>query len=125
MYYHVWFITKYRKKVLEGKINRKIRKYFLEVARNKNYSILEIETELDHVHMLIEADDKKKLADTIRVLKAVSAKKILEETPGLYLGNVGGHFWAPRYGYREISEKEIEQIRCYIRNQKTKRYPAR
>ena len=57
MYYHVWFITKYRKAVLRGDIEEKIKNAFLEVACNKKYHILEMETNNDHVHMLLEAED--------------------------------------------------------------------
>ena len=117
MHYHVWFVTKYRKTTLEGEIERKAKESFLEVARNKNYNILEMETNRDHVHMLVEAESKTELANMIRILKCVSAKKILEETPRLRVGNIR-HFWAKRYDYREIGESEIEGIREYIRNQK-------
>mgnify|MGYP001584243984 FL=1 len=42
MYYHVWFVTKYRKKILEGKIRSFILESFLEICQHKNYNILEI-----------------------------------------------------------------------------------
>jgi len=117
MYYHVWLVTKYRKAILEGKIERKVKDYFLEVARNKSYNILEMETNRDHVHMLLEAKNTKELANMVRILKSISAKKILEETPHLRVGNVQ-HFWAKRYGSREIKKEYAKNIVEYIRNQK-------
>lgn len=117
MYYHVWFVTKYRKATLDGEIERKVKDAFLEVAGNKKYNILEMETNKDHAHMLVEAKDLGELAGMVRILKSVSAKKILEDTPHLRVGNIL-HFWARRYGYRKIAQNEIEGIREYIRNQK-------
>ena len=45
--------------------------------------MLEMETNKDHVHMLLEADSRKDLSAIVRTIKAVSAKKILEGTPHL------------------------------------------
>ncbi len=87
---------------------------FGEVARNKGYTILEIGTGNDHAHMLVEVSDKQELPAMIRTLKAVSAKKILEATPHLRVGN-GGHFGARRYGYKEVLSADVEYIRDYIR----------
>ncbi|MGB2705827.1 MAG: IS200/IS605 family transposase [Candidatus Omnitrophota bacterium] len=131
-YFHVWFLTKYSKAVLEGDVERKVKDYFLEVADNKNYNILEMETNKDHVHMLLEAKDREELAGMVRVLKSVSAKKILLDTPHLRVGNarcsegyhrrkpveVRGNFWARCYGCREVSKNEIETVKTYIRDQK-------
>ena len=132
MFFHVWFVTKYREPLLQGKIERKVKEAFLEVAGNKNYNILEMESNKDHAHMLLEAKDRNELSDIMRTLKCVSAKKILGDTPCLRMGNgrnnEGYHrrkpveerkvFWAPRYGWREVSESGLENIRSYIRNQK-------
>ena len=120
MCYHVWFVTKYRRPLLEGKLERRIKDIFGECIERHRYKVLELETNKDHVHMLVEAENKSELASTIRVLKSVSAKRILEDTSHFRVGNGsrGRHFWARRYGYKEISEKEIDYIREYIRNQK-------
>jgi putative transposase len=117
VYFHVWFVTKYRKPILDSEIEKKLVDYFLEIAKNKDYNILEMETNRDHVHMLLEAQDRRELWNTMRVLKSVSAKKIQDGTPHLRVGNAR-HFWAKRYGYREIDEDEIGYIRKYIRDQK-------
>jgi REP element-mobilizing transposase RayT len=80
--------------------------------------------------MLVEAVDRKELSAMVRTLKAVSAKE-LHATPRFRVGNIQGYhpdgsvgvegresFWATRYGWREIDEKEVEDIRDYIKNQK-------
>ena len=117
MYYHVWFVTKYRKEYLEGETNPRIKDIFSECIERHKYKVLEFETCYDHVHMLVEVNDRKELSETMRTLKAVSAKEILQ-TPRFRVGNVKSSFWARRYGSREIADSEIEYIREYIRNQK-------
>ena len=59
-----------------GEVETKIKDYFFEVAKQKNYNILAMETNRDHMHILVEAEHRKKLADIVRVLKCVSARKI-------------------------------------------------
>lgn len=117
MYYHVWFVTKYRKPTLVGNIERKAKNSFVEVVSNKNYNLLEMETNKDHAHLLLEANDTKELANMVKILKAVSAKKVLERTPHLRVGNIR-HFWAKSFGYNTIFENQLEIVKEYIRNQK-------
>jgi putative transposase len=116
MYYHVWFVTKYRKNALEGKIEKFVKDMLKECGMRHNYKISELETNKDHVHMLVEAESTKELSTIVRVLKAVSAREILR-SPHYRVGNIQ-HFWARRYGCKEIDENEIGNIREYIRNQK-------
>ena len=119
MYYHIWFVTKYRKAILEGEIEKRMKEIFAECIQRHNYSVSELETNKDHMHMLVEAKDKKELAGIVRTLKAVSAKEILA-TPHFRVGNFRAkrHFWARRYGWKEVAQKDLEAIRNYIQNQK-------
>lgn len=86
MYYHIWFLTKYRKAPLDGKIEKFVKDILTECIERHNYRVLEVETNKDHLHMLVEAKDKAELAAMVRTLKAVSAKEILR-TPYFRLGN--------------------------------------
>ncbi|MDP2940694.1 MAG: IS200/IS605 family transposase [Candidatus Omnitrophota bacterium] len=117
MHYHIWFLTKYKKAILEGDIERKLKEYFLEIARRKGYNILTLETNRDHVHMLLEAENRKTLDGMMRVIKCVSAKKILENTPHLRAGNIR-HFWARSFGHKQVYEPQLEKVADYIRDQK-------
>ena len=115
MFFHVWFVTKYRRPVLDEETEQKLLAITQEVAQRKGYKILEIGPNKDHVHVLLELDQRKKLPSVVRTLKAVSAKKIRETTPHLRVGNA---FWARRYGYREVKAGELDIVRRYVREQK-------
>ena len=116
MYYHVWFVTKYRKVTLVGEVEKIVKDIFVECAQKHSYNVLEVETNKDHAHMVVEAKDKKEVSAIVRTLKSVSAREILM-TPHFRVGNIK-HFWARRYGWREISIQELENIRKYVRDQK-------
>jgi putative transposase len=128
MYFHVWFLTKYRKSTLDGQLDKFVKDIFSECIQRHNYNVLEFETNNDHVHMLVEAKDKLELAAILRTSKSVSAREI-RKTPHYRVGNTKtyytrkcidpkGHFWARRYGSKEIGISEIPGIKEYIRNQK-------
>jgi len=130
MFYHVWFVTKNRRPVLVGEVEKRSKNVFGECINRHKYKVLEMETNKDYVHMLVECKDKTELSSIVRTIKCVSAKE-LRITPRSRVGNIrlGGYytrkcveeqssFWARRYGYNEVLENEIENIRDYIRNQK-------
>lgn len=48
--YHIVWCVKYRRKVLTNKIENSLNK----IAEDNNFNILEINGDLDHVHLLIE-----------------------------------------------------------------------
>ena len=86
-----------------------------EIAQRKAYKVLEIGPNRDHVHILLALDQRENLPSVVRTLKAVTAKKILEENPHLRAGNA---FWARRYGCREVKAGEVKIVQKYIRRQK-------
>ena len=66
----------------------------------------------DHLHLLLEAKNRKCLADMMRVIKAVTSWKLRKS--GLHIGRKA-HLWARRYGYREIlSSVDLETVRSYL-----------
>ncbi len=115
MYFHIWFVTKYRRPVLDEETEQRLLAITQEIAQRKGYKILEIGPNRDHVHILLELDKREKLPSVVRTLKAVTAKKILEKTPHLRVGNA---FWARRYGYKEVKARGLEIVRRYVREQK-------
>ena len=115
MYYHVWFVTKYRKPTLCGYAEEIVKNIFAECIDRKGYEILEYEGNKNHMHLLIKVSNKSELSAIARTLKCVSAKKI----NGYHRHEpVEGAFWAKKYGYKEVTSKALPIVREYIRNQK-------
>ena len=54
---HIVLVTKYRKQLLSfPNINNDIKTKLIEICKLNNYKIIAIETDLDHVHLLISYD---------------------------------------------------------------------
>lgn len=96
-------------------------KYYKKIANNNNFSIIEVNTDLDHVHLLIDCTPQHYIPDMIKALKGVSARLLMKEYGCVLKSKLwGGHLWDPSYFIATVSESTKEQIRKYIKNQKQK-----
>ncbi len=119
--YHLVWCVKYRHKVLSGDIDERLKELLYKIALDNKFAIKEIETDLDHVHLLIECSPQHYIPDMLKALKGVSARLLMKEF-GVVLKKKlwGGHLWNPSYFVATVSENTESQIREYIQNQKTK-----
>ncbi len=115
--YHVVIVPKYRKKVLYGRIRKRIGEILWELCRYKGIEILEAHAVVDHIHMCISVPPKYSIAMTIGYLKGESAIRIHKEiTKGEVKGITNKNFWARGYCVSTVGLDE-EKIRAYIQNQ--------
>lgn len=67
---HIVLVTKYRKQLLSfPNINNDIKTKLIEICKLNNYKIISIETDLDHVHLLISYDTTVTVSDIVKRLK--------------------------------------------------------
>src|SRR3989304_1742795 len=78
LYYHVWFKTRRRKWLLLGGGANAAKDAVREAAQRHAIRVLECETMVDHVHLLVEAADTADLSRAMHVLKGASARYLLE-----------------------------------------------
>lgn len=118
--YHIVWCTKYRHKVLVNEIDDKLKEIIEGIANDNNFTIEEMETDLDHIHLLISCSPQHYIPNLIKALKGVSARLLFKEFPELKNKLWGGHLWNPSYFVATVSENTEEQIREYIKSQKQK-----
>ena len=114
--YHVVIVPKYRKKVLYGRIRRKVGEIIRELCQQRGIELLEGKAMPDHVHMLLSVPPKYSIAHTIGYLKGKSAIRIhrnVLKTKGTLFGR---NFWSRGYCVSTVGWDE-EGIRKYIRDQ--------
>lgn len=119
--YHIVWCVKYRRKVLTNKIENRLKEILYKIAEDNNFKILEVNGDLDHIHLLIECSPQHYIPNILKALKGVSARLLMKEY-GIELKSKlwGGHLWNPSYFIATISENTEEQIRNYIQSQKEK-----
>lgn len=70
--YHLIFVCKYRKSLLENKvISDEIKQLSAEISKKHNVSIRYMETDKNHIHYMIETTPNINLSNFIRTLKAI------------------------------------------------------
>ena len=67
--YHVVWCPKYRRKVLTGGVDARLKELLLEYAANLSVDILEMEIMPDHVHILMEVDPQFGIHKAVKSLK--------------------------------------------------------
>lgn len=119
--YHIVWCVKYRHKVLEGQVEKRLLELLKQIAVDNGFHILEINTDKDHVHLLINCSPQHYIPNMIKAMKGVSARLLMKEYGNSLRKKLwGGHLWNPSYFVATVSENTEEQIRKYIQNQKTK-----
>ncbi len=119
--YHIVWCVKYRHKILEGQVETRLIEILQQIAKDNDFQILEINTEKDHIHLLVSCSPQHYIPNMMKALKGVSARLLMKEFGDSLRKKLwGGHLWNPSYFVATVSEHTEEQIRRYIQNQKEK-----
>ena len=119
--YHMVWCVKYRHKILEGQVETRLLEILQQIAKDNDFQILEINTEKDHIHLLVSCSPQHYIPNMMKALKGVSARLLMKEFGDSLRKKLwGGHLWNPSYFVATVSEHTEEQIRKYIKNQKEK-----
>jgi putative transposase len=113
--YHVIVVPKYRKRVLYGKIRKRVGEILKDLCRQRGIEMIEGHLMPDHIHMCLSVPPKFSIAFAIGFLKGKSAVRIHRQI----LRNkrvTGLHFWSRGYCVSTVGLDEAT-IRKYIRDQ--------
>jgi putative transposase len=117
---HIVWVPKYRYKVLKGKIGEEVRKTIIVQSERLGCEIVELNVQVDHVHLLIKIPPKVSISSLMGVMKGKSAIRVFSKFPELkqrpYWGN---HFWAEGYCVDTVG-LDSEMIQKYVKYQEDK-----
>jgi len=121
--YHLVWIPKYRKSLLVGSIENRIKELFYEIAEEHDFEILAMELMPDHVHLFVSAAPKWAPGKIVSIFKAITSKIIFEEFPQVKKKLWGGHLWSAGYYVASVGDKvTAEMVKKYIRHQRQIRF---
>lgn len=115
--YHLVWIPKYRKRVLKGRLAKRLEELFYECADMNRWKIEELSVQVDHVHMLLRMRPEVSVSRMVQLFKGWSSKVIREEFPELKEFLWGKSFWADGYFAETFGQYNEKYVREYIRNQ--------
>lgn len=114
--YHFVWAPKYRKWILRGDIQERVKSIFHEVAIANEFEIDTMEVAADHVHIFLFFPPRYSISRVVAMLKSISASVIFREYPGVKKQLWGGEFWEDGYFVRTVGDKvTAEVIRKYIK----------
>jgi len=118
--YHIVWVPKYRYKILAGKIGQEVERCIRVFSEQQGCSIIELNVQVDHVHLLVMVPPKVSISGFMGTLKGRTAIRVLNKFRKLkekpYWGN---HFWARGYCVDTVG-LDTEMIRKYVKYQETK-----
>ena len=119
--YHIVWCVKYRHQVLYGNVETRLIEILQQIASDNGFQILEVNTDKDHIHLLINCSPQHYIPNIMKAMKGVSARLLMKEFGDILKKQLwDGHLWSPSYFVATVSEQTEAQIRTYIQNQKVK-----
>ena len=117
MYYHLVLVTKYRRKVINDSISKRLREIFDYIAVNYNISVVEWNEDQDHVHILFKAQPNSELSKFINAYKSASSRLIKKEYPDIKEKLWKEYFWSRSFCLITTGGVTIDVIKQYIESQ--------
>lgn len=117
--YHLVLITKYRHPVIKGEQEQFLKEYTQQYFKEQNCSLLQMDCNEDHIHILFECSPNIKLSDFVNAYKSASSrqvrKRFSEELSQYYWKP---YYWSNSYFITTVSENTTSVVAEYIKNQK-------
>ncbi|MDR3502419.1 MAG: IS200/IS605 family transposase [Legionella sp.] len=114
--YHVVWCPKYRRKVLVGKIEARLKELIQETCIELQSELIELEIMPDHVHLLIEVDPQLGVHKVIKTIKGKTSRILRKEFNELTTKLPT--LWTNSYFISTVGGAPLAIIKQYIQSQK-------
>lgn len=90
----------------------------IEVSKAYDFIIEDIETDKDHIHMIITCNPRFSICKCVSLIKQITAHKLFEEFPYIKRNKLwGGKFWSRSTFIATVGSVSLEVVKKYIENQ--------
>ncbi len=113
--YHIIWCPKYRRKVLVGDVEVRLKELIHDISKELKVEIIEVETDKDHVHVLAEVDPQFGVNTFIRRVKGRTSRVLRDEFP--HLRKRIPTLWTNSYFVSTVGGAPLEIVKQYIENQ--------
>jgi putative transposase len=116
--YHLVFPAKYRRAVFDDAVDETLRAVCLEIEKRYEIKFLEIGTDKDHVHFLVQSVPTYSVTKIVTMIKSITAREIFKQCPHVKKQLWGGEFWTDGYFASTVGKHGDEtKIGNYVKNQ--------
>lgn len=114
--YHVIFCPKYRRAVLEGDIDIRLKQLISEKQEEYGYTVLDMEVMPDHVHLLLDIDPKRGVVTIVNMIKGYTSHQLRKEYPSLK--SRLPTLWTNSKFISSVGSVTLDVVKKYIEGQK-------
>jgi len=115
--YHIVWTTKYRYRVIVGKIAERTRKLVIQSCNSMNVNIIKGAIGKEHIHLLVSCPPSLSVSKLVQQLKGKTSRTLQMEFKELRKRYWGRHLWASGYFCRSVGTVTRNIIKEYIENQ--------
>ena len=116
--YHYVCPAKYRRVIFLEAVDRSLKEVCIEISKRYEIEFIEIGTDKDHVHFLIQSVPMMSPTQIIRTVKSITAKEIFRLHPEVKQKLWGGEFWTKGYYVNTVGRHGDENIiQQYVKSQ--------
>lgn len=116
--YHVVCTAKYRKLILTKPVDETLKRTCLEIAKRYEIHFLEIGTDKDHVHFLIQSIPTLAPQRVVQIIKSITARELFRQHPEIKTALWGGELWTKGYFITSVGRTGSESaVRKYVQSQ--------
>ena len=115
--YHLILTTKYRRKVINDDISRRLKEHFERISLNYNIILIEWGHDKDHIHVLFTAHPNSELSKFLNSYKSASSRLIKKEYPSMKKELWEEKFWSKSFCLITSGGAPLETIKKYIETQ--------
>ena len=117
--YHLIMVTKYRRPVLTEEVAECLKQECKRlVEEHLDGKILEMETDIDHIHLLLDMDVRHSPEEIVNVLKGTSSRTIHKKRfPAVEELLPGRQLWSRSYFIATAGGVTIDVLKRYVQNQ--------
>ena len=116
--YHIVCPAKYRRLVISDEVDATMKQMCEEIEKRYEIKFLEIGTERDHVHFLVQSVPSYSPTKMVTIIKSILAREILEKHPEVKKKLWGGEFWSDGYFVSTVSKYGNEEVISSITSKK-------
>ena len=117
LHYHLILVVKYRRKVINDDISLKMRIQFEKICENYNIRLEDWNHDINHVHLLFNANPNTNISKFINAYKSASSRIIKKEFPQIRQQLWRENFWSTSFCLISTGGATIEIIKKYIESQ--------
>ena len=116
--YHIICPAKYRKAVFSEEMGDELKEICIEISKRYEIHFIEIGTDGDHVHFLVQSVPTYSPTKIVRTIKSITARELFRRLPSVKEVLWGGELWTDGYYIETVGKKGNETvIQKYIQSQ--------